>query len=73
MTSAIEQGGEIVVIDRFALIAYAALFGRAESFRPGKALLFIVGIKLFANSPREGIPGAITRLLAAVIGGYRWL
>ena len=57
-------------INQFARIEQAAGFGRAELFRLGVALLFIVGIMLFASSYIEGAPGGVMLIVAAMIGGY---
>jgi PiT family inorganic phosphate transporter len=48
----------------------AAGFGRSELFRLGTALLFIVGIMLFAGSFIQGVPGGVMLVAAAMIGGY---
>jgi PiT family inorganic phosphate transporter len=57
-------------IDQFSQIERAAGFGRAELFRLGMALLFIVGVMLYANSLIEDVPGGVMLVVAAMIGGY---
>ncbi len=53
-----------------AQIERAAGFGRSELFRLGCALLFIIGIMLYANGFIEDAPGGIMLVAAAMIGGY---
>lgn len=53
-----------------AQIEQAAGFGRSELFRLGCALLFIIGIMLYANAFIEDAPGGIMLVAAAMIGGY---
>ena len=48
----------------------AAGFGRSELFRLGTALLFIIGIMLYASSFIEDVPGGVMLIAAAMIGGY---
>lgn len=48
----------------------AAGFGRSELFRLGTALLFIIGIMLFASGFIEGVNGGVMLVAAAMIGGY---
>jgi PiT family inorganic phosphate transporter len=48
----------------------AAGFGRSELFRLGIALLFIVGIMLFAGGFIQDVPGGVMLVAAAMIGGY---
>jgi PiT family inorganic phosphate transporter len=57
-------------IDQFSQIERAAGFGRAELFRLGMALLFIVGVMLYASSFIEDVPGGVMLVVAAMIGGY---
>jgi PiT family inorganic phosphate transporter len=45
----------------------AAGFGRSELFRLGTALLFIVGIMLFAGSFIQGVPGGVMLVAAWLI------
>lgn len=54
----------------FSQIEKAAGFGRSELFRLGMAVLFIVGIMLYASSFIEGVPGGVMLVVAAMIGGY---
>ncbi len=51
-------------------IEKATTIGRKELFRFGMALLFIIGIALFASN--RGVPdqGGILLVIAAIIGGY---
>lgn len=51
-------------------IEQAAGFGRQETFRLGCAVLFIVGIMLYANSFVEGVHNSVLLIVAAMIGGY---
>lgn len=51
-------------------IERAAGFGRSELFRLGAALLFIVGIMLYASSFIQDVPGGVMLIVAAMIGGY---
>ena len=48
----------------------AAAFGRPELFRLGFALMFIVGIMLFAGMQLKGIGDGYMLIAAAMIGGY---
>jgi PiT family inorganic phosphate transporter len=57
-------------INQFSKIERAAGFGRAELFRLGMALLFIVGIMLYASSFIQDAPGGVMLIVAAMIGGY---
>lgn len=57
-------------MDDFSQIERAAGFGRAELFRLGVALLFIVGIMLYASSFIEDVPNGVMLIVAAMIGGY---
>lgn len=58
-------------IDSIQKIENATSFGRKEMFRIGSALLFIVGIMLFASGIRPaGQPVSIELVVAAMIGGY---
>jgi PiT family inorganic phosphate transporter len=54
----------------FSQIEQAAGFGRSELFRLGMALLFIVGIMLYASSFIDDVPGGVMLIVAAMIGGY---
>ena len=54
----------------FSQIEQAAGFGRSELFRLGMALLFIVGIMLYASSFIEDVPGGVMLIVADMIGGY---
>jgi len=56
-------------INQFSEIERAAGFGRSELFRLGMALLFIIGIMLYASSFSE-VPGGVMLVVAAMIGGY---
>ncbi len=51
-------------------IENAADFGRPEMFRLGFALMFIVGIMLFAGVQMGGLQGGHMLIAAAMIGGY---
>src|SRR5210317_1928555 len=51
-------------------IEKAAGFGRAELFRLGVALLFIIGIMLYAVGSTDEVPGGLMLIVAAMIGGY---
>ena len=44
--------------------------GRGETFRLGMAMVFIVGIMLFAGATLESTPNAYLLIAAAMIGGY---
>jgi inorganic phosphate transporter, PiT family len=57
-------------INEFSQIEKAAGFGRSELFRLGTALLFIIGIMLYASSFIEEAPGGVMLIVAAMIGGY---
>lgn len=57
-------------INEFSEIERAAGFGRSEMFRLGMALLFIIGIMLYASSFIEDTPGGVMLVVAAMIGGY---
>lgn len=57
-------------INQFSQIERAAGFGRAELFRLGTVLLFIVGIMLYAGRFIEDVPGGVMLIVAAMIGGY---
>ena len=57
-------------MNELAQIERAASFGRSEMARLGSALLFIVGIMLFANTFIEGVPNGVMLVVAAMIGGY---
>ena len=57
-------------MNELAQIERAASFGRSEMTRLGSALLFIVGIMLFANTFIEGVPNGVMLVVAAMIGGY---
>jgi PiT family inorganic phosphate transporter len=51
-------------------IEQAARFSRFELFRLGSALVFIVGIMLYAGMSMGGHPGGFMLVAAAMIGGY---
>ena len=51
-------------------IEQAAGFGRAELFRLGVALLFIIGIMLYSVGSTDDVPGGLMLIVAAMIGGY---
>jgi PiT family inorganic phosphate transporter len=52
-------------------IEQASRFGRREMFRLGFALLFIVGVTLYASTIRpDGASISIELVVAAMIGGY---
>lgn len=57
-------------INEFSQIEEAAGFGRPELFRLGMALLFVVGIMLYASTFIEDAPGGVMLVVAAMIGGY---
>lgn len=44
--------------------------GRKETFRIGFALLFIVGVMLYAYIHSAGLPGHVLLVVAAMMGGY---
>ncbi len=54
----------------FRDIEKAAAISRGELFRVGTALLFIVGIMLFASQRLAGGPDGLLLVIAAMIGGY---
>ena len=51
-------------------IEKAAGFGRAELFRLGVALLFIIAIMLYSVGFTDEVPGGVMLIVAAMIGGY---
>jgi PiT family inorganic phosphate transporter len=56
-------------INELSQIEQAAGFGRAELFRLGVALLFIIAIMLYTVSFAD-VPGGVMLVAAAMIGGY---
>jgi len=57
-------------INSISQIEQAAGWGRQELFRLGTALLFIIGIMLYASTFSDNIPGGVMLIAAAMIGGY---
>ena len=57
-------------INNISQLEKAAGFGRSELFRLGTALLFIIGIMLYASGFIEDVPGGVMLVAAAMIGGY---
>ena len=51
-------------------IEHATRFGRQELFRLGTALLFVIGIMLFALARGVDGPNSVLLVVAAMIGGY---
>ena len=61
---------ELMDMNDISQLEKAAGFGRSELFRLGMALLFIIGIMLYASSFIEDVPGGVMLIVAAMIGGY---
>ena len=57
-------------MNEFSQLERAAGFGRSELFRLGAALLFIIGIMLYASGFIDEAPGGVMLVAAAMIGGY---
>ncbi len=60
----------LMEFQNFIDIEKATAFGRSELFRIGTALLFIVGIMLFASQSMAAGSNGILLVVAAMIGGY---
>lgn len=67
---AIGRVTEKMDMNELSQLEQAAGFGRSELFRLGTALLFIVGIMLYASGFIEDAPGGVMLVAAAMIGGY---
>jgi PiT family inorganic phosphate transporter len=57
-------------MNELSQIEQAAGFGRAELFRLGVALLFIIGIMIYSVGSIDDVPGSVMLVVAAMIGGY---
>jgi PiT family inorganic phosphate transporter len=57
-------------MNELSRIEQAAGFGRSELFRLGMAMMFIVGIMIYASSFIDGVHNGVMLVVAAMIGGY---